>query len=191
LPEPEVLGQRALNRALLERQLLLRREDMGALGAIEHLAGMQAQAPNAPYVGLWTRLAGGRELLDLPDAPRPDPDTPAPPRFLPEYDNVLLSHADPSRIIPDRRTLPLPPGLGGSNGTVLIDGFWRATWKITRQRGGTVTLRVEPFTEFSAEQTAGVTAEATGLLAFVAPDAEAIEIKLVDPNLSERHPKTP
>ncbi len=104
---------------------------------------------------------------------------------------MLLSHADRTRIIPDRRTVPLPPGLGGSNGTVLIDGFWRATWKITRQRGGTVTLRVEPFTEFSAEQTAGVTAEATGLLAFVAPDAEAIEIKLVDPNLSERHPKTP
>ena len=104
---------------------------------------------------------------------------------------MLLSHADRTRIIPGRRSVPLPPGLGGSNGTVLIDGFWRATWKITRQRGGTVTLRVEPFTELSAEQTAGVTAEAAGLLAFVAPDAEAIEIKLVDPNLSERHPKTP
>ena len=73
------------------------------------------------------RDTGGRELLDLPDAPRPDPDTPAPPRFLPDYDNVLLSHADRTRIIPDRRTVPLPPGLGGSNGTVLIDGFWRAT----------------------------------------------------------------
>jgi Winged helix DNA-binding domain len=88
---------------------------------------------------------------------------------------------------PPARRSAADPG----DGTVLVGGFWRATWKITRQRGGTVTLRVEPFTEFSAEQAAGVTAEATGLLAFVAPDAEAIEINLVDPNLSERHPKTP
>jgi Winged helix DNA-binding domain len=380
LPEPEVLGLRALNRALLERQMLLRRADTTALAAIEHLAGMQAQAPNAPYVGLWTRLAsfradqlaalladravvrthlmrntihlvtahdgvamrglmqpfldrsyarspfarnlagvdvpalldagrallrdrprtrdelgrllerqwpgrdpvslaqaithmvpavqvpprgiwgstgqaaytttdawlgdlrspgispdelvlrflaafgpatvrdaqawcgltrlrevterlrkrlrtfrdaGGAELFDLPDAPRPDPDTPAPPRFLPEYDNVLLSHADRTRIIPGRRAVPLPPGLGGTTGTLLIDGFWRATWKIRRPRGSPATLRVEPFTELSEEQVAAVTAEGTGLLAFVAPDAEASEIQLAPANLSEPHPKTP
>ena len=60
MPEPRVLGQRALGRALLERQLLLRRADLAPLRAVEHLAGLQSQAPNAPYVGLWTRLAGFR-----------------------------------------------------------------------------------------------------------------------------------
>ena len=370
MPDTPVLGQRALNRALLERQLLLRRASMAPLPAIAHLAGMQAQAPNAPYVGLWTRLAdfrpaelaqlmteravvrthlmrntvhlvtardcqaarglfqagfarnfasspfarnvadidlgalveageallaerpctraelgrllvgrwpghdpaslayavtyhvptvqvpprgiwgsagpaafttteawlggppasgsspdhlvlrylaafgpatvadvrawsgltrlgevterlrprlrafrdpAGRELLDLPEAPRPDPDTPAPPRFLPEYDNILLSHADRARVIPVRRSVPLPPGQGGTGGTVLVDGFWQATWKITRPRGGAAILRIEPFARLPRGQAEAVAAEGARLLAFAAAGAGAYDVHLAPP----------
>ena len=360
----EVLSLRALNRATLERQLLLQRQRVPALDAIEHLVGLQAQAPNAPYVGLWTRLDGfraeelaaaitgrevirtwlmrgtvhlvtaadgltlrpllqpldrlfsatrfhrnlagidlealvaagralleerprsraelgrllsehwpehdatslayavnylvpcvqvpprgvwgqtgpatlttleawlgraleprlslselvtrylaafgpatamdiqtwsgltrlreaadqlrprlrthrdeeGRELLDLPDAPRPDPDTPAPPRFLPEYDNVLLSHADRRRVIPDGRRPPLPPGNGGALGTVLVDGFWRGTWAITRE-GACAVLTVEPFARLSNQDRAVLAEEGMRLLEFAAADADGHDVR--------------
>jgi hypothetical protein len=68
----------------------------------------------------------GRELFDLPDAPRPDGDTPAPVRLLPEYDNVLLSHADRSRFAD--RDGALANAKGPVKGTVLVDGRVRGVW---------------------------------------------------------------
>lgn len=109
----------------------------------------------------------GAELLDLPDAPRPDPDTPAPPRFLPEYDNLLLSHADRSRVIPHDRPVPLPPGNGATQGTLLIDGLWNATWKI-----GQGALDIQSFGPLSRKDTDEVTAEAGRLLDFAGVEAD-------------------
>lgn len=365
---PDTLSARALNRATMARQLLLRREPMTALAAIEHLAGLQAQAPDAPYVGLWARLdsfragelaglltsrqavraplmratihlvsardflawwprvqtvlesgfaaqqfarnlagldiaaviAAGRalldqqprtradlgpllaaqwpgrdavslsyavsyllptvqvpprgiwrvggpaalasagtwlgrplgagappeqlvlrylaafgpasvadmqawsgltrlgevtdqlrprlrafrdengtELYDLPGAPRPAPDTPAPPQFLPEYDNLLLSHADRTRVNPGRHPVPLPPGNGGRAGTLLADGMFSATWHITR-RGDTATLHIRPFQPLPQPDT--IADEGNRLLAFAASDATSHDIRFMPPD---------
>jgi hypothetical protein len=112
----------------------------------------------------------GLELVDLPDAVLPDEDTPAPPRFLPEYDNLLLSYADRRRVIPHDRQPPLWPGNGATQGTILIDGEWNALWKITRTPGGPV-LAVTPFRALTAPEEAGVAEEGTRLLAFMSPGA--------------------
>jgi hypothetical protein len=120
----------------------------------------------------------GKELFDLPDAPRPDTGTLAPPRFLPEYDNVLFAHADRSRINPQRHAIPLLPGNGGTSGTVLIDGFFRATWRIARQKS-TAKITIATLGGTTRAERAAVTAEAERLLAFVVPAAASHEVQLV------------
>ena len=124
------------------------------------------------------RAENGAELHDLPDAPRPDPDTPAPVRFLPEYDNLLLSHADRSRVNPDRHPVPLPPGNGGNAGTVLVDGLLRGTWAIARDGDG-ATLTVRPFAELSTKDSAAVAGEGDRLLAFTDPTTATRDIRVV------------
>lgn len=362
----EVLDRRALNRALLERQLLLRRVELSAADAIEHLVGLQAQAPNPPYVALWTRLANfhpnelaglltgrravrialmrstihlvtardclalrplvqpvleralrgtygrqlagldlqevanagralleeqpltfaelggalrerwpdramnalsnavrallplvqvpprgvwgaggpaahttveawlgrpldpepslemlvtrylaafgpagvkdiqtwsgltglrevvqrlrpklrlfhdehGNELFDLPDAPRPNPDTPAPPRLLPEFDNLLLSHADRTRVISDEHRKRITTINGVNPATLLVDGFVAGTWKLQRERS-TAILFVEPFVPLAASDRAALADEAARFLTFAAPDAESHDVRFV------------
>ncbi len=107
----------------------------------------------------------GRELFDLPDAPRPDPDTPAPPRFLPEYDNVLLSHEDRSRFASVPFAAP-----GPVHGTVLLDGFVCGTWS---RDGSTLTVT------HTGSATEELEAEGLQLLRFFVPDADHHDVRLV------------
>jgi len=113
----------------------------------------------------------GRALFDLPEAPRPDPETPAPPRFLPEYDNVQFAHADRSRVIPGNRRPPLFPGDGGSFGTVLVDGFVRARWKIARERRR-ATLEIILMERLGRQDRVAVAEEGARLLAFTETETE-------------------
>ena len=113
----------------------------------------------------------GRELLDLPRAPRPGPDTPAPPRFLPEYDNVLFSHADRSRVITGHRAVPLPPGNGAAQGTLLVDGLFAGTWRTTRPPGR-AELQVTTFAKLPKSDASAVTREGLDLLTFIAPEGK-------------------
>jgi hypothetical protein len=122
----------------------------------------------------------GQELFDLPEAPRPDPDTPTPPRYLPEYDNVLLSHADRGRIYTGGYRPPPHAGKGGFIGNVLLDGFFRATFTLTRQRGG-ARLLITPFARPSRENADAMQKEGARLLTFVAADTETHDISIAHP----------
>ncbi|MPZ67276.1 MAG: winged helix DNA-binding domain-containing protein [Pseudonocardiaceae bacterium] len=118
----------------------------------------------------------GHELLDPPDAPRPDPDIPAPVRFLPEFDNVLLSHADRSRVISEEHRKRVSTRNGMVPGSVLVDGFFRGTWKITWQRQA-ATLAVEPYARLSKKDAAAIEKEGARLLAFGAAGADSRDIR--------------
>jgi hypothetical protein len=120
----------------------------------------------------------GRELFDAPDAPRPDADTPAPVRFLGEYDNLLLGHADRRRLIPE--DFPWPAMLADARfvSNLLVDGMLRATWWLERDGGRSATLAIRPFRAFSRSERKDVLAEAESFLAFAAPDAALREIRI-------------
>ncbi|MEU2338584.1 winged helix DNA-binding domain-containing protein [Streptomyces sp. NPDC013172] len=110
------------------------------------------------------RDENGVELFDLPDAPRPDPATPAPPRFLPEFDNLLLSHADRTRVVPSAYRGRAWQGNQAFR-TLLVDGFLAGVW---RWEEGTA-LVIETFGRLSRAERADVTEEAERMLAVMHP----------------------
>jgi hypothetical protein len=119
----------------------------------------------------------GRELFDLPDAPRPDPDVPAPVRLLGEYDNVLLGHADRRRIVPEDLDPDALIVHGQFVNKLLVDGMLRATWWIEREGKRRATLAVRPFGPLSAPQQDEVAAEALRMLDFAAADTERRDVR--------------
>jgi Winged helix DNA-binding domain len=127
------------------------------------------------------RGPSGVELFDLPDAPRPDPDIPAPPRFLYDFDNLYLSHADRSRVITEEyRSLFVSPN-GQLPQSLLLDGRTAGTWTVARTRDSAV-LTVRPFRRLPAATADAVTAEGARLLDFVAADRQDHEIHVVPPD---------
>jgi Winged helix DNA-binding domain len=124
------------------------------------------------------RNQAGRELFDLPDAPRPDPDTPAPVRFLPQYDNVALSHADRSHIGGDAAIRWPTDDLHWS--PLLVDGFVTGAWRLTRDRRA-ATLTVRLLSPLSSQDETAVVAEGERLLGFLAADADQRELQVVPP----------
>jgi len=82
----------------------------------------------------------GRELLDVPRAPLPPADSPAPVRFLPRFDNLVLSHADRTRVVSDEHRRAVIHGGGMVEATFLVDGFVAGLWRVEKER-----VRVEPF----------------------------------------------
>lgn len=119
----------------------------------------------------------GRELFDLPDAPRPAGDVPAPVRFLPEYDNLLLAYADHARMVdPARR-----PSLTSKNGivaaTFLVDGRIAGTWSLVRTKAA-ATLALSPFSNLAKAARAALEAEGEALLRWHEPDARAFRVRV-------------
>lgn len=116
------------------------------------------------------RDESGAELFDLPDAPRPDEDTPAPPRFLPEFDNLLLSHADRTRVVPFEYRKRTWNGNQGHR-TFLVDGFLAGIWRLEdgAEGDGHGTLTVQVFGTLTRAQRDAVAEEGVRMLGSLSP----------------------
>jgi hypothetical protein len=172
-------------------------QPMAAQPSIEDLVEryLRAFGPALPAdLAAWSRLTGfaeiiermgsrlrtfrderGRRLVDVPDAPLPAPDTPAPVRILPEYDNALLSHADRSRYTPD--DVAALATAGRVNGTALVDGSIAATWSSTGD-GDRVVMAVRHLRRLTRGERAELAAEARRALQFIEPEAGSVDVRL-------------
>jgi hypothetical protein len=133
------------------------------------------------------RDENGVELFDLPDAPRPPADAPAPVRYLAEFDNAVLSHADRTRIISERDRARLFTKNGIIPGAVLIDGMVAARWRMDRAAKDTATVTIVPFRRLSKHDVGVVTAEGHRLLQAAAPASSAREVVVASDSEQTSH----
>ncbi len=117
----------------------------------------------------------GRELFDLPDAPRPPEDAPAPVRFLPEFDAPLLAYADRTRLMTDQVRPQVCVG-DGVAATILVDGTVAAMWSL-RGTGGDHVLTVQTFRPLSPTEREAIEAEAGRLITFTAAGTHHVDIR--------------
>lgn len=164
------LGRPLADRPSLEDVVrrYLRAFGPASVADVQAWSGLTKLREVVEAMGLPTfRAEPGQVLYDVPDGLLPDDAVPAPVRFLPEYDNVLLSHADRTRVLPPGRRVPLPPGNGASRGTVLVDGYYGADWRLHDGE-----LAITPHDRLTARDRTDVEAEGGRLLEFLGAHAD-------------------
>lgn len=119
----------------------------------------------------------GRDLFDLVGAPRPDEDVAAPPRFLPDFDNLVLAHADRTRVLPDQHRGAVVTKNLRVHATFLVDGFVRGTWTVKRKRDA-ATLQITPFETLPGRAVAELADEGQALLRFLEDDARTFAVEV-------------
>jgi hypothetical protein len=117
----------------------------------------------------------GRELFDLPGAPRPGADAEAPVRLLPEFDSLLLAHADRTRLVADEHRGKLVTRNLRIRAAFLVDGFVQGTWSTTRS-GKAATLELAPFATLAKRVRQQLAEEAESMLRFLEPDASTYAV---------------
>jgi hypothetical protein len=141
--------------------------------------GLGGLAPAFERLSKTLAVVGGTArapLYDLPDAPRPDPDTPVPVRFLPEWDSVVVTRADERVVAKSDRPRVFLPGLRVA-ALVLVDGFAAGSWSVARTKK-VATVTVEPFRSMTKAIQRELEAEARALAAFMEPEATAFALEV-------------
>jgi hypothetical protein len=118
----------------------------------------------------------GRELFDLPEAPLPSSDVPAPPRFLPEFDNLVLGHADRSRVVPEAYRPKIFLSALRVRATFLVDGFVHGAWSVERKKKE-AALVLAPFAPLAKAEREALMEEGERLVRFVEEEAGTWDVR--------------